>query len=279
MAKDRGRYSCFPFANKPIAIRMFHPLQIMLLSFSKIKLLLQLERVVHALIFLNLGAYALETVKELSPYYRYFDWFEFISLMVFTLEYGIRLYVAITQKKAADYAFSFMGIIDLASIFPIFIPYFTGIDLRWIKMLRLFQVFRIFKLYRYYEHLRTIVEVFKYKKEDLVATVFCIVLVLVFCSCVTYFFEKDAQPDVYANLFSALYWGISTLTTIGYGDIYPITTGGKAMAAVLAFLGIGLITLPAGILSAGFIEVNERKKERARKKLQIRQKSGNSENP
>jgi voltage-gated potassium channel len=91
-------------------------------------------------------------------------------------------------------------------------------------------------------------------------------LVLVFCSCVTYFFEKDVQPLAFNNLFSALYWGVTTLTTIAYGDIYPVTAGGKAMAAILAFLGIGLVALPAGILSAGFIEVNEKKRERLRKK-------------
>ena len=237
----------------------------MKLSFSRIKLLVQWERVVHIFIFLNLGAYALETVKELSPYYILFDLFETLSLFIFAVEYLTRVWISITIRRPYAYIFSFIGIIDLISIFPIFIP-FTSLDLRWVKMLRLFQVFRIFKLYRYYEHLRIIVEVFKYKKADLVAAIFSIMLVLVFCSCVTYFFEKDVQPNVFNNLFSALYWGVSTLTTIGYGDIYPITTGGKVMAAMLAFLGIGLVTLPAGILSAGFIEVNERKKERLKKK-------------
>ncbi len=240
----------------------------MVLKHSKIRLLIQLERVVHLFIFLNLGAYSLETVRELSAYYVYFDVFENISLVIFALEYLVRIWISIIQKRALSYIFSFMGIIDFISIFPIFIPYIKGLDLRWVKMLRLFQVFRIFKLYRYYEHLRTIVEVFKHKKEDLVATLFCILLVLVFCSCVTYFFEKDVQPQLYDNLFSALYWGISTITNIGYGDIYPITLGGKAMATVLAILGIGLVTLPAGILCAGFIEVNERKRERLRKTLQ-----------
>ena len=240
----------------------------MLLNYSKLKLLVQLERVVHILIFLNLGAYSLESVKELSDYYVYFDIFEVVSLFAFALEYIVRLSLSILRKKPYEYIFSVMGIIDFVSIFPIFIPYFSKLDLRWVKMLRLFQVFRIFKLYRYYEHLRTIVDVFRSKKEDLIATFFSIILVLVFCSCVTYFFEKDVQPLAFNNLFSALYWGVSTLTTIAYGDIYPITAGGKAMAAMLAFLGIGLVALPAGILSAGFIEVNERKRERLRKKTQ-----------
>ncbi len=240
----------------------------MLLKYSRLKLLIQLERVVHLFIFLNLGAYSLETVRELSAYYVYFDAFENLSLVIFTIEYLVRISISFSQKRMLNYIFSFMGVIDFISIFPIFIPYVNGLDLRWVKMLRLFQVFRIFKLYRYYEHLRIIVEVFKYKKEDLIATLFSILLVLVFCSCVTYFFEKDVQPLVYDNLFSSLYWGISTITNIGYGDIYPITTGGKAMAAVLAFLGIGLVTLPAGILCAGFIEVNERKRERLKKNIQ-----------
>ena len=238
----------------------------MLLKYSTLKVLVQLERVVHVLIFLNLGAYSLESVKELSAYYTYFDIFEAISLFVFAVEYIVRFSLSFIRKKPYEYIFSVMGIIDFVSIFPIFIPYVSKLDLRWVKMLRLFQVFRIFKLYRYYEHLRTIVDVFKSKKEDLIATFFSIMLVLVFCSCVTYFFEKDVQPLVFNNLFSALYWGVSTLTTLAYGDIYPITAGGKLMAAILAFLGIGLVALPAGILSSGFIEINEKKREKLRKK-------------
>lgn len=232
--------------------------------FSILKRLLQLEKWIHILIFLNLGAYALETVRELSPYFRYFDLFEYFSLVIFTLEYFTRVFLAVLHRKGWKYVSSFMGIIDLISIFPIFIP-FAALDLRFVKMLRLFQVFRIFKLYRYYEHLRLIVEVIRYKKEDLIATTFSIALVLIFCSCVTYFFEKDVQPDSFRNIFSAFYWGLSTITSIGYGDIFPVTTGGKFMAAILSLLGICLVALPAGILSAGFIEVNEKKRESRQK--------------
>jgi voltage-gated potassium channel len=228
--------------------------------FSMLKKLLQLEKGVHILIFLNLGAYALETVKELSPYFSYFDRFEYISLILFTIEYLIRVTVSFLKGKARQYIFSFMGLIDFISILPIFIP-FTRLDLRFVRILRLFQVFRIFKLYRYYEHLQMIVTVIKYKKEDLIATLFSIALVLIFCSCVTFYFEKDVQPESFNNIFSAMYWGISTITTIGYGDIFPKTPGGKFMAAVLSLLGIGLVAMPAGILSAGFIEVNARKRE------------------
>ena len=161
----------------------------------------------------------------------------------------------------------------MISIFPIFIP-FAALDLRFVKMLRLFQLFRIFKLYRYYEHLRLIVAVIKHKKEDLIATSFSIALVLIFCSCVTYFFEKDVQPDSFQNIFSAFYWGLSTITAIGYGDIFPVTTGGKFMAAILSLLGICLVALPAGILSAGFIEVNEKKREIRQKSKVIRNEKG-----
>jgi voltage-gated potassium channel len=243
-----------------------------MLRLSTIKRLLQLEKVVHLLIFLNLGAYALETVRELSPYYKYFDAFEFASLLVFTIEYFTRIWASMMRKKPFGYVFSFMGIIDLVSILPIFIPYFTAIDLRFVKMLRLFQIFRIFKLYRYYEHLKTIVDVIKYKKEDLIATLFCTGLVLIFCSCVTFYFEREVQPKSFNNIFSAMYWGVSTITTIGYGDIFPMTAGGKFMAAVLSFLGIGLVAMPAGILSAGFIEVNARKREQ-------KQNRGRKSNP
>ncbi len=243
------------------------------IHFSTIRKLLRLEKWVHILIFLNLGAYALETVKELSPYFLYFDRFEYASLIIFTCEYFVRLIFSFLKRRAAHYIFSFMGFIDLISILPIFIP-FAKLDLRFVKMLRLFQVFRIFKLYRYYEHLQMIVQVIKHKKEDLIATLFSIALVLIFCSCVTFYFEKDVQPNSFNNIFSALYWGISTITTIGYGDIFPMTPGGKFMAAILSLLGIGLVAMPAGILSAGFIEVNAKRKE-TRHKMKQKEETDN----
>ncbi|HSZ25533.1 MAG TPA: ion transporter [Cytophagaceae bacterium] len=212
------------------------------------------DKVVHVSIFVSFLIFALETVKELREYDIYFEVVELVSLIIFSIEYVYRIFVAYPEKRSLKYIFSFIGIIDLLSILPLFIPFISSFDLRFIKVFRLFSLFRIFKLYRYSEHLQAITKVVTSKKDDLLATLFSILIVLVFCSCLAYYFEKDAQPAVFSNLFQAMYWGVSTLATIGYGDIYPVTIGGKLTATILAMLGVGLVTIPSAILSAGFIE-------------------------
>ena len=225
-------------------------------------ILSMIDKVVHVTIFLSFIVFALETVKELSKYEFYFDLLEVVSMIIFLTEYIYRLLIAYYKKEFFKYVFSFVGIVDLLSISPLFLPYGSDIDLRFTKLLRLFSLFRIFKLYRYSEHLRTITKVISSRKQDLFATFFSIVIVLIFCSCVAYYFEKDVQPEVFSNLFQALYWGMSTLMTVGYGDIYPITIGGKITATMLSMLGIGLFTIPSAILSAGFIEEIQNKKHK-----------------
>jgi voltage-gated potassium channel len=218
------------------------------------------DRIVHISIFISFFVFALETVKELREYDLYFEIIEVISLIIFTMEYVFRIFIAYHEKRALKYIFSFIGIVDLLSILPLFIPFTSKLDLRFIKIFRLFSLFRIFKLYRYSEHLQAIIKVVENKKDDLLATLFSIMIVLIFCSCLAYYFEKDAQPLIFSNLFQAMYWGVSTLATIGYGDIYPVTLGGKLTATVLAMLGVGLVTIPSAILSAGFIEEIQNRK-------------------
>ncbi len=219
------------------------------------------DKVVHISIFISFFVFALETVKELKAYDSYFEIVESISLVIFSIEYAYRVYLAYHEKRTWQYVFSFIGIVDFLSILPLFIPVTMNVDLRFTKIFRLFSLFRIFKLYRYSEHLQAITKVVANKKDDLLATLFSILIVLVFCSCLAYYFEKDAQPEKFNNLFQAMYWGVSTLA-IGYGDIYPVTLGGKLTATVLAMLGIGLITIPSAILSAGFIEEIQNRKMR-----------------
>ncbi len=227
------------------------------------------ERVIHVLIFLNLIAFALESIQYFKEYIFYFQIFENLSILVFLIEYGLRVYRAYLNGSPWKYVFSLMGIIDLISIVPAFLTISTGLDLRFAKMLRFFQIFRIFKLYRYSEHLQTIIEVISRKKDDLIATMFAIMLVVVFCACITYYLEKDIQPDRFSDMFQAIYWAIETLTTTGYGDIYPKSIGGKIVASVLAVIGIGLVAIPAAILSAGFVEIQDEKARiKGRKKFQ-----------
>lgn len=236
----------------------------MKLSFSIKKKLIVAEVYVYYLIFLNLIAFALESVKELEAYNPYFEIFERASLVIFSMEYVIRVSIAFINNRVKPYVFSFMGIIDLLSIVPLFLPTAYGLDLRFTKLMRFFQIFRIMKLYRYSSHLKTIVKVVEHKKEDLIATGISVLLFTMFFSCITYYFEKDAQPDQFSNLFMAIYWGVHTLASTTYGDIYPITIGGKIMSVCLALIGVGLVAIPAGILSAGFIEVQQMQREKRR---------------
>lgn len=236
----------------------------MTISYTIKKRLVKIEVYIHYLIFLNLIAFALESVREFEAYMPYFDIFERISLVLFAMEYATRVYLAVLNNRVKKYVYSFMGIVDLLSIVPLFMPMSFGIDLRFTKLLRFFQIFRIMKLYRYSSHLKTIVKVVEHKKEDLIATMISTMLFLLFFSCITYYFEKDVQPESFSNLFMAIYWGVHTLASTTYGDIYPVTLGGRLMSVFLSLIGVGLVAIPAGILSAGFIEVQQMQRDKRR---------------
>lgn len=153
------------------------------------------------------------------------------------------------------YVFSFMALIDLFAILPFYIPFIIPIDLRILRMIRIVRLFRVFKVNRYTRALSTIGNVFKNKKSQLLSSVFVVVLLMIVASVLMYNVENEAQPEAFSNAFSALWWAVATLTTVGYGDIYPVTVLGKILSGIIAVLGIGLVAVPTGIISAGFIEV------------------------
>lgn len=192
--------------------------------------------------------------------------FEVISIIIFTVEYILRIWTADLQypeygviKSRLKYIFSFMAIIDLLAILPYYLPFITNVDFRSLRTLRLFRMLRIFKLNRYISALNTVSQVLKKKKDQLISS-FCVVVVLMLiASILMYYVEHDAQPDVFKNAFSGLWWAVATLTTVGYGDIFPITIAGKIISAFIAILGIGLVAVPTGIISAGFSEELETK--------------------
>jgi voltage-gated potassium channel len=225
------------------------------------------------LIIANGLAVMLETVKDLEiRYSRYFYLFELISIGVFTLEYVLRLW-AITANPVYKnpvggrlrYVLTPMALIDLAAILPFYLPIALTIDLRILRLLRLFRIFRLFKMTRYVESMRTFHNVFKAKKSELTLTLVLIFLLLVFASSAMYAVETEAQPDKFSSIPETLWWGVITLTTIGYGDIYPITPLGKIIGGIIAFLGIGLFALPAGILASGFSEELQKRRDRLQK--------------
>jgi voltage-gated potassium channel len=222
------------------------------------------------LIFINVLAVILETEEALFLRYKnYFHWFEVISVIVFTIEYFLRLWSWTENEHYRHpvfgrlrFVFTPMALIDLLAILPFYLPMFIPFDLRFLRGLRLFRIFRLLKVSRYVKSLRTIKNVFIEKKEELLITVFSVLIMLVFSSSLMYFVEREAQPNKFTSIPAAMWWGIATLTTIGYGDIYPITVLGRFLGSIIAILGIGLFALPAGILASGFAaEIYEKRSE------------------
>ena len=218
------------------------------------------------LIGLNVVALVLETVQPIAARWQaFFDVFEFISVIVFSAEYILRLWSCVTNPKYVSpvtgrvrFALTPMALIDFLAVAPFYLP-FIGVDLRFVRAVRLFRLFRIAKVARYSTALRTLGRVFVAKKEELVVTLFVLFLLLLMASCTVYF----AQPDAFSSIPEAMWWGVATLRTVGYGDVYPVTPLGKIIAACVAILGIGMFALPTGILGAGFVEeVQKRKKTR-----------------
>lgn len=225
------------------------------------------------LIIANGLAVILETVKPLEARFSSFFYaFELFSVIIFSVEYLLRLWVADVDPKyqrsalgRLRYALSPMALIDLLAILPFYLPLAFTLDLRVLRLLRLFRLFRLFKMSRYVQSLRTFQRVFVAKKEELLITALMLFILLVLASSAMYAVENEAQPDKFASIPETLWWGVVTLTTIGYGDVYPVTGAGKVIGGVFAVLGIGLFALPAGILASGFSEELRKQQEKSRK--------------
>jgi voltage-gated potassium channel len=192
------------------------------------------------------------------------QWIEASISVIFTIEYILRLFTAdfLDQNKGEksmwramlQYMRSGMALVDLVAILPFYLPMVFPCNLLAVRIFRLLRLLRIFKLNRYFASLAAIGQVIKSKSRELLGSLFFVALMLVVSSLVIYAVEHDAQPDVFKNAFSGLWWAIATLTTVGYGDIYPVTTVGRMVGAVIALLGIGMVAIPTGIISSGLIE-------------------------
>lgn len=185
---------------------------------------------------------------------------EKITVAFFALDYVLRLWTAkylykqVTEPRAIfKYVFSFTGIIDLLSFLPYYLPIFFPGGAVAFRMIRIVRIFRLFKINAYYDSLNVITEVIKEKRQQLISSVFIIVILMIASSLCMYGLEHEAQPEVFDNAFSGIWWSTSTLLTVGYGDIYPITTLGKIFGILISFLGVGMVAIPTGIISAGFV--------------------------
>ena len=234
------------------------------------------DRFILILVLINIVFIILETFEGfLEAADLIFIYIEIFSVIIFALEYICRLWTAdlLYPKKSPvrarlKYAFSFLAFIDLLSFLPFFLPILFKFDLRALRMLRLVRLLRLFKVTRY-AFIRTlsgINAVIKRKAAQLLISMVIILIFIMLMSILMYTAEHDQQPEVFKNAFSGLWWAINTITTIGYGDIYPVTAVGKLLGGITAFLSVGFVAIPAAVLSAGFIEESRSKTEAKKEK-------------
>lgn len=212
------------------------------------------------IIVLNVCAVVVSTVPSISGcIQRFLDWFEIVSVILFSIEYLLRIWTAVQSSRFRDpiagrikYVFSPIALIDLLAILPFYLPLLIPIDLRFLRALRLFRLLRLLKMGRYSTAMQTVSAVMKKKRYELVMTFMILSVLLVISSGLMYFVENETQPDKFGSIPETMWWSICTLTTVGYGDVFPVTPLGKLCAGFIALLGIGMFALPAGILASGF---------------------------
>lgn len=190
-------------------------------------------------------------------------------MVIFTIEYILRIWSCTVNASFKNlilgrirFALTPLMIVDLLAILPFYLPMIISLDLRFLRVLRLIRIFRMFKLTRYSESLKMFGRVLKAKKEELLITGFMILILLIVSSSLMYFVESEVQPQTFSSIPNAMWWGVATLTTVGYGDVYPITPAGKFLGAIIALLGIGMFALPAGLLASGFVEEIQKKRSK-----------------
>jgi voltage-gated potassium channel len=212
------------------------------------------------LVFVNVLAVSLETVDSLHrAYAEIFWWIEIVSVTLFTLEYGLRFWSVAASadergisslKARLSYVFSPTGIIDLVAILPSLLPLLFGsIDLRWLRILRLA---RLFKFSHYTSALEDLISSVRREHQSFIATIYLLFLALMISSTLIYVFEHELQPENFGSIPESMWWSFVTLTTVGYGDVVPVTAAGRAIAALTALMGVCVVALLTGIVATGF---------------------------
>ena len=208
---------------------------------------------VQSLILISLISFSIETLPDLPPQTQHlFNWIELVTVILFTIEYILRFLVS---DKKTQFVFSFFGIVDLLAIVPFYLS--LGLDFRSIRAIRFLRMFRIFKLARYNKVMQRFHSAFIIAREELVLFFFTTLLLLYFAAAGIYFFENEAQPETFQSIFHSLWWAVSTLTTVGYGDIYPVTIGGKIFTFFILMLGLGVVSIPSGMIASALTQARE----------------------
>lgn len=212
---------------------------------------------ITVVISVNIIVMVAETYSNLSAYFPILDGIALVTIIIFCIEYALRiwtadlLYPTLSKSKAiSKFLVSYDGVVDLLTILPFF--FFSGFVA--FRILRIIRIFHLFRINGQYDSFAIIFSVLHEKKNQILSSMIIVLILMLASSIGVYYAEHDAQPEVFQNAFSGIWWSVSTLLTVGYGDIYPITVAGRIMAIITAFLGVGVVAIPTGIISAGFVE-------------------------
>ena len=208
-------------------------------------------------IFSNISVLLLDTFDQLSDFAAIFDTVEYATMIIFCVEYALRIWTADLLypqlsgiKARLRFLVSFDGIVDLLTILPFF--FLSGFGA--LRILRVARIFHLFRINTQYESFQIITSVLKEKRNAILYSIFIILLLILSASLTMYSVEHSVQPEVFKNAFSGIWWAVSTVFTVGYGDIYPVTVIGRIIGVIITFLGVGAVAIPTGIISAGFVE-------------------------
>lgn len=224
---------------------------------------------IMSVILLNLFLAVFETFESAARYQNFLDIAELVTVIIFTVEYLLRVWTSDYLYSDNEnrwtamlrYMLSFGGIVDLLSFLPYYLPVFFPTGIVAFRMFRVIRILRLFRINAYYDAFNVITNVLKNKKDQLLSSIFIILVLMAASSLCMYSLEHEAQPEVFCNAFSGFWWAAATLLTVGYGDIYPITILGRLFGICITFLGVGMVAIPTGILSAGFVEQYAQLKE------------------
>lgn len=212
------------------------------------------DKSIYTLIVLNLIAMIVQSEPNLDESaYTILGIFEKFSIAVFTVEYLIRTYLAF--KNNSRYNLTFFGIIDLIAILPFYLTFLIGFDGRFIRVLRLFRVSRIIKLGKFNKAFELLGMGIHNVRRELYLTFFIAFIMLFFSATGIYYLENPHQPEVYSSIIESFWWAVASLTGVGFEEVYPVTTGGKLFGTVISLIGIGIVAVPTGIISASFVEL------------------------
>lgn len=208
---------------------------------------------IQSLIIVSLITFSIDTLPDLSQKTKtYLSTIEIITVVIFTIEYLLRILIA---ERKIKFIFSFYGLVDLAAILPFYIA--TGIDLRAIRVFRLLRLVRILKLLKYSKAIDRFYRALVIAKEELILFGFVTAIMLYLSAVGIYYFENPAQPEQFKSVFHSLWWAVTTLTTVGYGDMYPITAGGKLFTFVVLMIGLGIVAVPTGLIASALSQVRD----------------------